>query len=105
MSRTTAVPLDELAAANPGELTGQPLCPLCKQGYLQPYVVSIGLGTQGRRMHGVVELVGWTAVCVGNQDYLSAKYAALAADGDAEVPALVGSLPCGFSMSMSPHQT
>lgn len=103
MSRTVAVPLEELAAADPFSLTGQPLCPSCKVGYLHPYEVHIHLGTAGAARFGAVGLVGWSAVCVGNGHYLSAKYAVLVAEGETEVPALVESMPCGFAMPMAPH--
>lgn len=76
-----------------------PLCPACHGGRLYPYRVTIAVSAV-RDYYGAHWIEGWIAVCVGNKDYK--REWALAFPGDAsdedDVP------PCGFSMSMTPHQ-
>lgn len=85
MSGTAAVPLDVLAAANPGTpWAGRPLCPGCKLGQLHPFEVQVGLCRDPRGWHGVHYLTGWVAVCDGNAEYRQE--------------------PCGFAMPLTPHR-
>lgn len=97
---TTAVPVDWLRRAGMSQVTGQPLCPQCRVGYLHPYVVEIGLEVDGEQWRGADYLVGWVAVCVGNEDYVRAKAELYEAAEDV-APSQEIMVACGFSMPMA----
>lgn len=102
MSSTIAMDTSQLEYLGYG--TGQPLCPACTGGRLQPYLVTFSLPATGLNFTGehVNELSGWVAVCVGNRSYLRDRNRRLADVGspfsdETEVE------PCGFSMPLTPH--
>ncbi len=101
MASTRAVPAAVLEAGNRSSVAGQPLCPACKVGYLQPYKVWIGLSSGGEPWEGVKALSGWVAVCEGNARH-NEKMRELYALAE-RVPAeddLVDVVGCGFTMPM-----
>jgi hypothetical protein len=90
-SGTTAVQSDWLARINgeSGPNAGRPLCPACGIGRLHPYQVVIGLSDGAQPWHGADRLVGWVAVCKGNDDL-----------DMVETP----QPPCGFTLPMTPER-
>lgn len=100
MSQTTAVPAEVLRKASMSVTTGKTLCPQCRVGYLDPFLVEIGLSVDGQPWQGADYLVGWVAVCGGNADEVAARNALYDANGDVPEDEVYVSLPCGFSLPM-----
>jgi hypothetical protein len=104
VTETVAVQADWLAEADPTSLTGQPLCPACKVGYLHPYRVVVSLRKGDRAWHGADSLVGWVAVCEGNAAYNRAARK-MYADAETEQPSEAPEHPpCGFVLPMTPQR-
>ncbi len=114
VSGTRAVPKAVMDAANSGAPGGLPMCPRCRDGYLQPFHVLINLRAAGHPpggagFDGASHLDGWVAVCHGNAAYLDQIRVLLAAV-DAETPEggrgwepqVELSPACGFWMPMTP---
>ena len=92
-TETRAIPLAELEAAS-GKGAGTPLCPGCAVGRLWPYRVQIDYGAMA------TELVGWVALCVGDEAYLN-RWAELS-DAERTPRVQFTHPPCGFSMPIAP---
>ncbi len=103
MSETRAVTSEWLARSSRGTATtGRPLCPSCVGGYLHPFRVEIGLGAELGGWGGVGSLVGWVAVCRGNDEERENRRRLYVEAGETPPDDDPAYGPCGFSMPMTP---